>query len=185
MNVLIAAASKHGATADIGEAIAAELRTLGIAAQAREIDDDLVVEDADAVVVGSAIYMGRWLPEAARFLDRNRGELATVPVWLFSSGPLGAENPKPEGDPAQLDDLIVETGAREHRIFVGKLDKVQLGFGERLAVRLIHAPVGDFRDWDAIRTWAREIGEALLASSGPVDGSALEDTASAEVEHTA
>ena len=185
MNVLIAVASKHGGTAGIGEAIADALRTLGIAAETREIDDDLIVEDADAVVVGSAIYMGRWLPEAVRFVDRNRGELAAVPVWLFSSGPLGANDPRPKGDPAHLDELIAATGAREHRIFVGKLDNDHLGLGERLAVRLVKAPMGDFRDWDAVRAWARKIGEALLATIAPGDRLVHTGAASTGEEHTA
>ena len=188
MNVFVAAASKHGSTTGIGAAIAAELRTLGIDAEAREIDDDLVVEDADAVVVGSAVYMGRWLPAAERFVDRNRGELAAVPVWLFSSGPLGADDPRPTGDPHHLDELIAGTGARGHRIFVGKLDKDRLGLGERLAVRVVRAPEGDFRDWEAIRAWAGEIGEALLADLGPGDGLVHAGAAAAGAageEHTA
>ena len=85
-----------------------------------------------------------------------------MPVWLFSSGPLGADDPQPEGEPVHLDQLIGRTGARGHRTFVGKLDKDELGFGERLIVRAVGAPDGDFRDWDAIRVWADEIAEELL-----------------------
>jgi len=161
MNVLLAVASKHGGTRGIGDAIVAELRVRGIAADVRGVDEALPVDGYDAVIVGSAIYLGNWLPEARRFVESFRGELAAVPVWLFSSGPLGADAPPPKGNPDHLVELMTTSGARGHRLFVGSLDKRKLGFGERLAATLVHAPEGDFRDWAAIRGWAREIATAL------------------------
>jgi len=65
------------------------------------------------------------------------------------------------GVPATLDDLLAQTGAREHQVFVGRLDKSALGLRERLIARLVKAPEGDFRDWDAIRGWASRIAAAL------------------------
>jgi menaquinone-dependent protoporphyrinogen oxidase len=107
--------------------------------------------------------MGDWLPEARTYVGRSRALLATVPVWLFSSGPLGRDDPQPKGDPRHLAELLGETGARGHWIFVGKLDRSRLGLGERLIAGLVKAPEGDFRDWDAVRAWAREIAAALAA----------------------
>lgn len=52
------------------------------------------------------------------------------------------------------------THARDHRIFAGRLDASTLSLGERVAVRAVRAPEGDFRDWAAIRGWAREIAAA-------------------------
>jgi menaquinone-dependent protoporphyrinogen oxidase len=161
MNILITVASKHGSTRGIGDAIADELQRMGLTVGVRNAEDVDDVDGYDAAIVGSAIYMGNWLPEARQFVDRNQSKLATMPVWLFSSGPLGLDDPQPNGDPAHLDALMKETGARDHRIFVGKLDKHGLGLGERLAVKMVKAPEGDFRDWEAIRGWAREIGSAL------------------------
>ena len=69
--------------------------------------------------------------------------------------------PRPHGDPNGLVELLETTRAREHVIFAGKLDKRDLGLGERLITRVVHAPEGDFRDWEAIRDWARAIGAAL------------------------
>ena len=167
MNVLVAVASNHGGTREIAEAIANELRTIGLDAEVRDVDDVTDLDGYDAVILGSGVYMGRWLPEATRFADANRGEFSAVPVWLFSSGPLGQDDPQPKGDPAHLDELMKATEAREHRIFVGKLDKRDLGLGERLAVKLVKAPEGDFRDWEAIRAWADEIAGALQPSTVP------------------
>jgi menaquinone-dependent protoporphyrinogen oxidase len=77
------------------------------------------------------------------------------------------EEPQPKGNPAHLDELVATTGARGHRIFVGKLDKSGLGLGERLMARAVKAPEGDFRDWPAIRAWAREIATTLEPLSVP------------------
>jgi menaquinone-dependent protoporphyrinogen oxidase len=161
MNILVAVASRHGSTHEIAGIIAEELGKRGQSVHVRGAAD---VEDAtpyDAVIIGSAIYMGNWLPEARNFVERNQARLATVPVWLFSSGPLGEEQPQPQGDPAHLDELMRSTGAREHRIFVGKLDKHRLGVAERLVARMVKAPEGDFRDWEVIRGWAGDIADAL------------------------
>jgi len=161
MTVLVATASKHAGTLGIAEAIAAELRMMRFDVDIRTIDNSFDVASQDAVVLGSAVYMGKWLPEATAFVDRNRERLTSIPVWLFSSGPLGTEVPKPTGDPAGLEVVIRSTAARDHRVFAGKLDPHRLGVVECLTAKLVRAPEGDFRDWEAIRDWAREIGNAL------------------------
>ena len=159
--VLITVASKHGATRGIADAIAEELRRRGLDAEVRAAGTVRGIQGYDAVVLGSAVYMGKWLPAARDLADREREVLAGLPVWLFSSGPLGHEHPQPEGEPAQLDQLLAQTNARGHRIFAGELDRSELGAGERLLARMVKAPEGDFRDWDAIRAWADEIADAL------------------------
>ena len=121
------------------------------------------LDDVDAVVLGSALYMGSWMPEAKHLVKRFQPQLSALPVWLFSSGPLGVDEPQPAGDPGQVPGLIEQTQARGHRVFAGKLDHDELGFGERLITTMVHAPEGDFRDWEAIRGWADEIAEELKA----------------------
>jgi menaquinone-dependent protoporphyrinogen oxidase len=163
MNVLVAVASKHGSTMGIGEMIAAELRSLNINAEVRDLTKATEFGPYDAAVIGSAIYMGRWMPEAVTFVRGQEAALRPIPVWLFSSGPLGEDRPQSPGDPSHLDELMVTARARGHGIFSGRLDKDRLGLGERLIAKTVHAPTGDFRDWDAIREWAHEIGDELLA----------------------
>jgi menaquinone-dependent protoporphyrinogen oxidase len=91
--------------------------------------------------------------------------LSAVPVWLFSSGPLGSDGPDVSGEPRSLPQLMAATYAREHRTFHGRLDPDDLGLGERIAVKFVHAPTGDFRDWEAVRAWAREIGAGLVSAA--------------------
>jgi len=166
MDILIAVASRHGSTHEIGERIAQELRHVGHVVDVRAADEDAMVARYGAVIVGSAIYMGNWLPAARQFVERNRDWLAAVPVWLFSSGPLGQGDPQPHGDPAHLDAIMQATHARAHRIFVGKLDPSGLGLGERLITRVVKAPAGDFRDWETIRAWTHEIAMTLATPAG-------------------
>jgi len=89
MRVLVTAASRHGSTAEIAEAIATGLTRRGADAEAIPIDEVDGLEGFDAVVLGSAIYMGRWLKPARKFAEAHAAELSQRPVWLFSSGPLG------------------------------------------------------------------------------------------------
>jgi menaquinone-dependent protoporphyrinogen oxidase len=161
MNTLIAVASRHGSTREIADALAQHLRSFGTTAIVSNVHEATNLESYDAVIIGSAIYMGHWLPAAHKFVQSNRAILSTMPVWLFSSGPLGEDNPQPKDDPGHLADLMQVSGAREHHNFVGKLDRSGLGFGERLTVNVVKAPDGDFRDWDAIRNWAQSIALAL------------------------
>jgi menaquinone-dependent protoporphyrinogen oxidase len=168
MKTLIAFASRHGSTREIAEALARELRICGRSVAVRPVEEVKDLAQYEAVVIGSAVYMGNWLPEARRFVEEHRERLATVPVWLFSSGPLGTGDPQPNGDPAHLDAMMRATHARGHRVFVGKLNPGDLGFGERLMAKVVKAPEGDFRDWDAIRAWAREIATAAPTPAASV-----------------
>lgn len=161
MKVLVVVASKHGSTRDIAEAIGEDLRGEGHVVDVFEAGNAPDPEAYDAAVVGSAIYVGRWMGEAQQYVERYAETLRTLPVWLFSSGPLGEDYPEGMGRPENLEALITLTGARDHEVFVGRLDKSDLGIGERLITKAVKAPEGDFRDWEAIGAWAREIAVGL------------------------
>src|SRR5262245_10417803 len=129
MRVLVTAASKHGSTAEIAERIANQLRP------AFEVDhrapaDVTEVDGYDAVVLGSAVYAGHWLPAARDLVTSLASSLAQRPVFLFSSGPVG-EPPKPVEDPVDVAAIVAATRARGHRVFAGRIDRKRLGFAER------------------------------------------------------
>jgi menaquinone-dependent protoporphyrinogen oxidase len=161
MRVLVTVASKHGSTREIADTIAEELRNAAIETDVYSVNAVRDLNEYDAVVFGSAIYMGNWLPEARQFAQRHLVTLAHMPLWLFSSGPLGADDPQPPADLHQLAAVLETVAVRDHRVFVGKLAPTELGLGERLAAKVVQAPAGDFRDWAAIRGWAQEIAAAL------------------------
>lgn len=159
--IVVAYASKHGATAKIARHIASSLDDEGREAEVRSVTEIDDLGTPDAVVIGSAVYAGSWRKEAVEFVDAHADELARLPVWLFSSGPLGDQVVDDEEQPKQLAEIRARISPRGHRMFFGALDISTLSFGERMIVKAVKAPEGDFRDWDAIREWANEIARDL------------------------
>ncbi|MGN6743432.1 MAG: flavodoxin domain-containing protein [Amnibacterium sp.] len=183
MQVLVAYATRHGATAGIAERIAGDLRTAGLEVTCSPVQDLRDLGSADAVVLGGAAYLFHWLKDATAFARRHRAELAERPVWLFSSGPLGTERVDTEGRdvletsrPKEFDDLLELLHPRDERVFFGAWDPAARPVG--LAERIMRAapasaralPSGDFRDWDAIDGWAAEIAAALSTERAPGRG---------------
>jgi menaquinone-dependent protoporphyrinogen oxidase len=161
VKVLVTAASRHGATQEIAEAIGRTLSDRGVAASVVPISDVTNLDGYDAVVVGSAVYMGQWLESARTFAERYSVPLSSRPTWLFSSGPIG-DPPRPkESEAVDVDEIVSNTQAKEHHLFAGKLDKSKLGFGERAVMLAFRAVEGDYRDWSEIEAWAGSIGEEL------------------------
>ena len=118
MKVLVSAASRHGATADIAKAIGETLEAAGLEVAVLPPDTVTSLAGFDAVILGSGVYVGHWMEPAKGLVERFGAELSSRPVWLFSSGPVG-DPPKPEEDPADLPELMTATGARGHRLFPG------------------------------------------------------------------
>jgi menaquinone-dependent protoporphyrinogen IX oxidase len=175
LRVLVVVASKHGATAEIGEALARALadsvagRAAGLAAVSIPVEQLPDPASYDAVVLGSAVYVGRWLLPARHYASEHAAVLRRRPVWLFSSGPIG-KPPFPADEPHDAGPLGQSIGARGHRVFPGMLEKSRLSLGERAMVTAMRAPVGDFRDWDAVRIWAGEIAADLIrVTTAPVE----------------
>jgi menaquinone-dependent protoporphyrinogen oxidase len=165
MRILVTAASRHGSTAEIAEVIGEVLAGSGLDVVVREPAAVGALAEFDAMVLGSAVYAGRWLQPARALADRCADELAAGDVWLFSSGPIG-DPPKPEVEPTEVELLVGRTGAHGHRTFPGRLARADLGLPEKLVVAALRAPEGEFRPWDEIRAWATEIA-ASLASPEP------------------
>ncbi len=173
MHVLVAYASRHGATQGIAERIAETLRTAGLDADARPAAAVESLKGYDAFVIGSAAYMFHWDKRAARFVRRNRAILAVKPVWLFSSGPLGGaldaqgRDQKTAAVPKDVAEFIAAVNAREHRVFFGAYEggRKPIGFAERFVSMMPAArealPTGDFRDWPEIEAWAASIAHDL------------------------
>lgn len=179
MSVLVAYASRHGATQGIAERIADRLRQDGVAAEALPANQVQDLAPYDACVVGSAAYMFHWLADANRFVQRNRHELAARPLWLFSSGPLGTDPVDAKGrdqlvasEPKEFAELKEALHPRGAQVFFGAFDRnaTPIGLAERLtrhlpAVAQDAMPAGDFRDWATIDAWADGIAAALAPAA--------------------
>ncbi|NUQ06790.1 MAG: flavodoxin domain-containing protein [Anaerolineae bacterium] len=162
MKVLVTVASKYGATRGIAEAIAEELTAEHLSVEVKLADEVKSLIGFDAVVLGSAIYAGSWLPEARTFVFKQHEALALMPIWAFSSGPLG-DSPAPMDEAGRLIAPLSDLNVRDHQVFVGMLNMANLSIPERLVAKAVHAPQGDFRDWEEIRDWARTIARTLRA----------------------
>ena len=163
VKVLVSAASRHGATVEMAANIGAALQAAGHDAFVLAPDEVQRVDGYDAAVIGSGVYVGRWLEPAKDLLARHKVSLTAIPVWLFSSGPIG-DPLKPAEEPVDAAPLAALVGAREHRTFPGMVDRKRLGFGEKAMMAAVHAPEGDYRQWDQVEAWAREIAAALEAT---------------------
>jgi menaquinone-dependent protoporphyrinogen oxidase len=168
MHVLVSAASKHGATQEIAEAIAVEIARRGHEVTNQDPASVTDITPFDALVLGSAVYAGRWQKSARGLVTRIESQIGSRPVWLFSSGPIG-DPPMPTTDPVDVEDIRAATSARDHRVFAGRLELSTLTFGERAIVAALRADFGDFRDWEAIRQWAAEIASALGHGAAATD----------------
>ena len=165
MTVLVSAASKHGATDEIASRVGAGLAERGIDVVVRRLSEVDNITTYDAVVLGSAIYFGRWMREARAFVSEHASEFAERPTWLFGSGSV-VGSPPPNDDPnairpAHVNSLVSSTRAREHKLFAGKLDSRKLSLAEKLPVRLVGGREGDHRDWREVDAWAASIAEEL------------------------
>jgi menaquinone-dependent protoporphyrinogen oxidase len=160
-NVLVTYGSKHGSTAEIAEAIADKLREYGLSVDCAPVEDVTSLDRYQAVVLGSALYMGRWQGAPRRFLRRHAAELAARPFWAFSSGPVDGLDPmRPE--PPRIAKALEQLGARSHVVFAGRLPTEPRGPLQRRIVKRTPRVYRDERDWGEIRTWAARVAAELL-----------------------
>lgn len=164
--ILVTYASKHGSTAEIAEAIGEELRAAGLLVDCVEVDRVRSLDGYDAVVLGSAISMKRWRREARHFLRAHGTELARLPFWAFSSGPVGDPAEAPDGtpwsEPAHTIQAAERLGVRDHVVFGGSLAADVHGFPASAMARNMPTEFLDRRDWAEIRSWAASIAGAIV-----------------------
>jgi menaquinone-dependent protoporphyrinogen oxidase len=176
--VLVVYATRHGSTQQIAERIADRLRERSLDVTLRSADRaDEEVAAYDAAIIGSAVYAAHWLKDAAELVRRSGTALASRPVWLFSSGPLGADSTDAKGrevreaaKPREYAEFSEAIHPRDHHVFFGAYDPVSdpVGIMETF-LKLVPGgrtglPDGDFRDWDEIDGWAARIADALSAT---------------------
>jgi menaquinone-dependent protoporphyrinogen oxidase len=161
MNVLVAHASKHGSTREIAEAVAGVLRDAGLTVDCVAAGEVGELAGYDAVVLGSAVYMGRWQADARHVLRRHAAELAERPLWIFSSGPVGEPQPDEEHsrwlEPRRVVARAERLGVRDHVVFGGRAEP------DSRMERDTPSAYRDRRDWEAIRAWAAAIATELQA----------------------
>jgi menaquinone-dependent protoporphyrinogen oxidase len=176
MRALIAYATANGSTRAIAEALAVSLAESGPDVDLREVSDVASLNGYDAVVLGSPLHDGAWLPEARSFLKDNRAALSKRPLWLFSVGAVGATSSaygkrssavmrKMRRDPRAIIEAKSELDPKGHHVFAGVLEQESWSRMSSRTFKLFGGTWGDHRDWEDIRAWASAIGREL---TGPV-----------------
>lgn len=157
--ILVTYATRNGSTAGIAEAVGKELQSAGHDVVVKEIKTVTTVEGYDSIVIGAPIYMGKVI-DVAQFVGRYRDQLSTRPVAAFAVGILAAVSKDPKQVEASMKALHTSLAPLQPlaaTLFAGRLDPEKLSFIQRKMVGFVKAPKGDFRDWDAIAAWAREL----------------------------
>lgn len=163
--ILVAYASATGSTGEvagaIGEVIAAEGTTEVDVLRVAEVKR---VDHYTALVLGSSIRAGRWLPEAINFLEQHQEAMQKIPVAYFTTCLTMVKDTEESRQTVRSYLEPVLSMAPEVQpvalgLFAGSLEPSrQLVYGES-------TPYGDYRDWEAIREWATAVRPELL--SGP------------------
>lgn len=162
MRALVVYGSKRGGTAGLAEMVVAALKRRGVEANAVRARDCSSVAGFDLVIVGGALYGNRWHRDAVRLVRGQRRSLASPPVWLFGSGPLGDEaaTTAPQRRPvAGVARLMRTVDARGHRTFGARLAS---GFPASAMART------NSRDWrkpEEVDQWVAEIMNSFHGSN--------------------
>jgi menaquinone-dependent protoporphyrinogen oxidase len=153
-NILVAYATKHGSTQEVAQTIAGALRADGHRVDVINAADVRDVSRYSTTVLGGALYMGRWHRDAVTFLKRHQHALAHMPLAVFAMGPKTLADADVASARAQLDHALATSPLEPASvaIFGGVVDPSRLHFP------LNRMPASDARDWEAIESWAHEIG---------------------------
>jgi menaquinone-dependent protoporphyrinogen oxidase len=165
VKVLVAYGSKYGATREIAEKIGQTITQEGLLVDVISAEKVKNIVDYQAVVIGSAAYIGGWRKEVTNFVKKHEKALAERPVWIFSSGPVE------KGDPVKLlqgwlypkflKPVIDRIKPRDITVFHGVINAGKINFIEKQMMKMVKAEPDDYRDWEAITRWAKGIAEVV------------------------
>jgi menaquinone-dependent protoporphyrinogen oxidase len=163
--VLVAYASKYGSTAEIAKKIAEVLNQAGLATDVLSVEQVADVKPYQAVILGTAVYIGRWRKSAIRFLKHHEEMLAGQKVWIFAGGPTGDEKIAHAAGgwhlSKKLETMLEHIAPRNLTLFHGCINPEKLTGLEKWIISRVKAPVGDFRNWETITSWANDIATDL------------------------
>jgi menaquinone-dependent protoporphyrinogen oxidase len=169
--ILLAYTTRYGSTREVAEVIAETLRDLGLHLEVRPASDVDNLAPYQAVILGTALYIGRMHGDARKFLTRNRKALEKLPTALFALGPIHSEEKEQISSQDQLSKELAHFPwfkPVEQQVFGGLYDPARLGFPFSLIPPLRKMPPSDARDWPAIRDWAHTLAASSLAATHSV-----------------
>jgi len=157
--VLVAYATRAGSTAEIAAAIGETLAARGLRVEVKPVKSQPALEGYAAVILGSAIRMGNWLPEMVKFKQANQAALAAMPTALFTVHMLntGEDETSRAAREAYATPVRALLPNAENVYFEGAMDFSRLSLLDRFISRMVKAVEADHRDWEKIRAWAEAV----------------------------
>jgi len=159
-DILITYATRYGSTTEIATAIADTLRLSGHRVDLVLVDSNPDPTRYDALILGSPLYMGKWLRSMTDYISRHKVTLAATPHALFTVGytlHLGGDRELAAARLAELEFLhLINPVCSGY--FAGKLKMEGLNEADKAICRMVGLPDGDYRDPSKAAEWA---GEAL------------------------
>lgn len=161
--ILVAYATRAGSTIEVAAAIGEALSQRGFSVDVKPVKEKPSVDGYQAVVVGSAIRMGSWLPEAVNFIKDNQAQLSRIPTAIFTVHMLnrGEDETSRQARQAYTAAVRQVLSPVDEAFFSGKMDYSRLSFLDRTIAKAVEkqtdSRAGDFRDWEKIRSWAQEL----------------------------
>ncbi len=165
--ILVAYATRAGSTAQIADKIGQVLAAQGVAVDVMPLKNVSIINSYHAVVLGSAVRIGGWLPEAVKFVEKNKDELSQMPTAFFAVHllNLGNDEASRQARLAYLDSVRKLVKPNQEAFFAGVGDWKRVSFLEGLMGKMVKAPEADLRDWEAIRSWAEALGKDGFAGA--------------------
>ncbi|MFB9907622.1 flavodoxin domain-containing protein [Allokutzneria oryzae] len=158
---LVTYTGRRGAVVEIADEVATVLRGKGHEVDLLPVHRVRDLRPYRVVVLGSAVYAGRWSTAAARFLRHNVSALSVRQVWLFACGPLRTD---PDLLPTKVDMLVRSIGAADPVVFGGAARTA----GDSAVPWRWHSQLaGDHLDRKRIVDWAREIARRAEDAQPP------------------
>lgn len=166
--ILVTYATRTGSTAGVAEAIGKTLAENGVEVDVRPIQEVQDLRPYEAVVAGSAIQEGKWLPEAMQFIQTHRSALVHKPFAAFLVCMTMAMKHVEAQQAVQewMEPVRALVKPMDEGYFAGMLNLKNIpSFRQRL---MFHVSValgvwseGDHRDWNAIHNWADSLAIAF------------------------
>lgn len=168
--ILVTYESQFGSTAEVANFIGKILAQDGSKVDIKKIN---VIDDLSSyskIIIGSAIQYDKWMPEARNFVKTNQKTLSKLPVaFFFTCLALSEKTEKATQKAIEYSDKLYSLAPQVNPVSVGRfagvLDYSKMSFGFRIIAKVFFAThgvkEGDYRDWNAIRSWAKSIGFLL------------------------
>lgn len=162
-HILVIYATRAGSTLEVANVIGEVLASRNFLVDVQPVNEKLSTIGYGAIVMGSAIRMGTWLPEMMKFILENKKKLNRIPTATFTVHILnkGDDTNSQAARETYMAPIREMISPLHEAFFAGKVDFSTLSLLDSVSARAIQPRIaansGDFRDWSQIRTWAQTI----------------------------